>query len=97
MPEQRLTHKRANGNSQAPEKSGSASQPPGLNPQHSPTARRDRLVVGDQNQCRALFAVQFEHQVDDLLTSGCIQIAGRFIGQHKTWRWREGSGGNACT
>ena len=36
-----------------------------------------------------MFTVQIEHQIDDLLAGGRIEIAGRFVGQQQTRRPRE--------
>ena len=37
--------------------------------------------MGHHNQCRALRAVQLQHQLDDLRAGGGIQIAGRLVGK----------------
>ena len=45
----------------------------------------------DQYQCRSLFAVQPEHEVDHCCASGSIEAAGRLIGQQKRRLGDEGA------
>jgi hypothetical protein len=48
------------------------------------TARRDLVVVGDENQRRAALGVDRKHQLDDLMPGRRIEIAGRLVGQHQS-------------
>jgi hypothetical protein len=48
-----------------------------------PTARRNLLVMGDEDQRGAAFGIDREHQLDDLMTGGGVEIAGRLVGEHQ--------------
>src|SRR3954452_21181503 len=52
----------------------------------------DLLIVRDQQQRRAMLSIQIEHQIDDLLTGGRIEIAGGLISKQQT----RGPGKGAC-
>ena len=43
----------------------------------------NRLVVSHQNQGGAIFRIEREHQIDQLLSRDRVQIAGRFIGEYQ--------------
>lgn len=45
------------------------------------TAFSQTLVMGDHNQCRALFLIELKEQVGDALTGAGIQIAGRLVSE----------------
>ena len=40
---------------------------------------RQRLVMGDENEGRALGAIERENQIDDFAADGLVEIAGRLI------------------
>ena len=71
---------------------GSAFQPPGVELQHPGAAGRQVFVMGHQDQGSALVGVEGEHQVDDLLAGGRVQVAGGLVGQHQPGRGGEGPG-----
>jgi hypothetical protein len=48
--------------------------------------------VGHQHQGRAGFGVEGEHQLDDRLAGGHVEVAGRLVGQHQRRPRREGPG-----
>ncbi len=49
-------------------------------------------AVGDDDQHRAGFALEFEKQVPDAGSGGAIKVAGRFVGQQQNRRTNERAG-----
>ena len=45
----------------------------------------------DQYQCRALRAVEFQHQLDDLRAGGGVEVAGGLVGEQDFWLGDEGA------
>src|SRR5690606_32241617 len=50
-----------------------------------------RRIMRHQYQCSALFAVQLEQQVADMLAIGMVEAAGGFVGKQQAWTLREGA------
>ena len=63
--------------------------------QHPLRARRQRRIMGDDDQTRAPFRIQTQHQLEHRLRRMAIKIAGRFIGQQAS-RCRDKRTGNRC-
>ena len=50
------------------------------------------LVVGDQNQRGAVFAVKVKQQIGDLLAGGGVQVTGRLVGKQNGRLTGKGTG-----
>mmetsp|Transcript_57661 Transcript_57661/g.135730 ORF Transcript_57661/g.135730 Transcript_57661/m.135730 type:complete len:261 (-) Transcript_57661:227-1009(-) len=61
----------------------SRDQPPGFDAQLPLAAGRDLAVVGDEDQGRAGFAVELEHQLHHRRAGGEIEAAGGLVGQQQ--------------
>ena len=67
-------------------------EPARVHVQHPVAALRQRGVVGDQHQCRAMLAMATKQQFDDLAPGCLVEIAGRFVGDDDRGIRRERAG-----
>lgn len=54
-------------------------------------ALRQCRIMRHQYQCSALFAVQLEQQVADMLAIGMVEAAGGLVGKQQAWTLRKGA------
>jgi acyl-CoA thioesterase-1 len=64
----------------------------GTDPHLARAAGGKRRVMGDQNQRHIALGLLGKDQVGNLLAGFGIEIAGRFVGDQKFWRWRQRPG-----
>ena len=57
-------------------------QTPPVQPELPRAARRQALVVGDDDKRRALVARQLQHQLEHAVGGAAVQVAGGLVGQH---------------
>ena len=63
-----------------------------MNTQHPIATGRQLGVVGHEHQRHAVLAMAAKQKLDDLMSGGLVEIAGRLVGDDdgRTWRQRPG-------